>query len=198
MSNIAFCVPITAFAVVGALIDEGILFDDCASLSGPRPRRSSRAPCSRKHRCAAWPAPAASGAERPWLPSSRLVDRLLVIADQLPKAVAQRGSDDAEALDDERAPPGSARQLLVVADCIELLAGPAQQDKADQVTTVRLQNPRVETLDAAVLLQPGPESLVVAEHLGGLLLAAPNDNSPADEQPGFCHGVLPVVSERQH
>jgi hypothetical protein len=27
MSNIAFCVPITAFVVVGALIDEGILFD---------------------------------------------------------------------------------------------------------------------------------------------------------------------------
>ena len=55
----------------------------------------------------------------------------------------------------------------------------AHQDEARQVAAVGIQEHRLKTLDPAVLLRARPESLIVPEHLDGLLLAAPDDSSPS-------------------
>jgi hypothetical protein len=91
--------------------------------------------------------------------SGHVADGLLVDADRPLQVVAGGDVHDADALDDERGARRQPLELLVEVQLVELLAVAAQQDEAVEIAAVRLEEPDLEALDAAVLL----ESAVVRE-----------------------------------
>jgi hypothetical protein len=108
--------------------------------------------------------------------------------------------DHAEVVDDEVGPRHLALELVVVVEGVHLLRAAADQNKAGEIAAVRVEQARLEALDAAILLQLAvvPDALV--EDLDGTLLAPTHHLAPADEETGVgheeppCGGLLSSVS----
>jgi len=126
-----------------------------------------------------------------WFSSSRLLGKffyLLAVYRHLRhEPVAQGRAHDPEVLDDEISSHGLPLELLAAADARELVLVTAHQEKAPELSAVRLEDNRLETFDLTFLLQPGIVFESFAECLDGLSLTASYRSPETDEEPGIRH-----------
>jgi hypothetical protein len=116
-----------------------------------------------------------------------LCDHVLEGRQGWPDAVAKNGVDDAESVDNCSCPRVDALEVLIGADCGDLLVRPANEDEAREITTVRAEEDGLEPLDRSTRLLRGPEVRRVPEDCEPLGLPSPHNLAPTDEESSLCH-----------
>src|SRR5262245_2578245 len=130
--------------------------------------------------------------------SGDVAARLLELTHEARERFAGVGVDQAGPVDDQARSRLQALEVGAALDLVELLTVAADQDEPREVTAVRRQEPRLEALDLAVLLQLRVVLERLGEDLEGLRLAAAHDLAPSEEQPFVRHVDPPSFGPRRH
>src|SRR5579872_4268487 len=114
--------------------------------------------------------------------SNQFLRHRLEAAHRFAERLAGEGVDHAHVVHHRGGSHHSPLELFAGADLIQLAALAAQQHEAAKVAPVRRDQHRFEAVDLSLLLQPAVVFDRLLEDLKSLLLAAPHDGAPTQEQ----------------
>jgi len=112
---------------------------------------------------------------------------LLIVADVRGEFVPTIGGEKTDALNDQLGPCRAPDELPVRPQPVEVLPLAANEDEAEQVTTVRLEEERLKALNLPPLLQLPVVRERLVEDLECLLLPSGDALAPAHEERSFGH-----------
>jgi hypothetical protein len=121
------------------------------------------------------------------LTGHEIVDRCLEEANLRVDAGTDRGSDDAESLDDQPSTGIQARELIAHAQACKFLLVAANEKEASKIATVRFEEDRLEAFDLAFLLETSVVLARLAEYLQRLPLSASHRVPPPNKQRRIRH-----------